>query len=161
MKDDEEVLSTFIKIINDFLIKNKRVIVSDLLFPNGGSVNLAKSLDFKKLTGYAAWNTSSNTLGTSFVSIALAMCGFDNEKNKQFNLERLIDDCYYQTVARRKANERLLEKNINIFSLKENASLGLEIVKEEMAKLNLPFNYKISLPWKRTFECDVEIIKNE
>lgn len=161
IKDDEEVLSTFIKTINDFLIKNKRVIVSDLLFPNGGSVNLAKSLDFKKLTGYAAWNTSSNTLGTSFVSIALAMCGFDNEKNKQFNLERLIDDCYYQTVARRKANERLLEKNINIFSLKENASLGLEIVKEEMAKLNLPFNYKISLPWKRTFECDVEIIKNE
>ena len=35
------------------------------------------------------------------------------------------------------------------------------VTEEEMAKLNLPFNYKISLPWKRTFECDVEIIKNE
>ena len=89
------------------------------------------------------------------------MVKYTNGYKGDFNMERLIDDCYYQTVARRKANERLLEKNINIFSLKENASLGLEIVKEEMAKLNLPFNYKISLPWKRTFECDVEIIKNE
>lgn len=161
----------YFKELNQFIDLNYKVCFVDLLFPNGGSDELLCELNSIP-TIYSAWNTASNSLGSALCHLAVFLAA---ERKKlptkslsdAFTYERILDDCFFQTIVRRKVNQKALAKNINVYNLKEDYELVLEWINMMMIEVvkEYPFldglNYKISLPWKRTFEAEIRLVKEE
>ena len=68
------------------LLKDKNVVLVDLLFPNGGSYELLQDIKYNLLAAYSAWNTASNSLGSALCEIAAVIVCKDkyNENNQKF-----------------------------------------------------------------------------
>jgi hypothetical protein len=150
----------FCETVNDFLMRGKKVVLVDLQFPNGGNPLLLTRIHYPLLAGYSAWNTSSNSLGSAFAQIIMILQGKDNVLNKKFTFERMLDDCVYQTLVRRKVNEDLIEQKINVYQLKEMNDYACQLISVEFNQRQnlfegLPFTF--TLPWKRTFEIELTI----
>jgi hypothetical protein len=154
-----DVYWNFINELNTFLKAGKKVAFVDLLFPNGGSIDILKDIDFNLLSSYSAWNTASNALGTCLCEVASLIANPDH-KGKKFLYERLLDDCIYQYIVRRIVNQKYIKRGINVYNLEEHGKEVLEEIKKEMKNYDSligNFNYKISLPWNRTFESEIII----
>lgn len=154
-KETQAYLSSLNKFLND----EKKVVLVDLMFPNGGSFELLQKIDYHKLWGYSAWNTSSNSLGS-----ALCLCSLngdiDFKQKSKFLYERIMDDCIYQYIVRRKVSEKLIKQNINIYNLANHASLAEEMILSMLKDYDWVINhqnYRIKLPWQRMFEIKLEI----
>lgn len=84
--------------------KSQPVVVADLAMSNGGETDLIKALDkvnaLDKLSGYAGWNTTCNSLGTAIATLVFATLGDNAQATTQFLKERLISDWAYQTEVR-------------------------------------------------------------
>lgn len=148
----------YISELNNFIDSKKNVCFVDLLFPNGGSIDILKDIHYKDLKAYLAWNTSSNSLGSSLGVMASYLNGKNEILNKKFLYERIVDDCIYQGIVRQEVNEVLVKEKINIYSLDNEYERVLYLVNEKMQKyLYLVDNkrYRIILPWKRMFEIDL------
>jgi len=149
----------FINNVNNAIKDKKHVEFVDLLFPNGGSWDVLSSVDYKKLLGYSAWNTSSNSLGSALSTIAVH--AFSGKNMQRFLYERIIDDCLYQTYARRIVNVNLLEKNINVYDMSNLESVealkNINRVLKTLVDKNMQIDFNISLPWARTFEIDIDV----
>ncbi len=138
---------------------DKPYFIADILNANGGDNNFVlsflKNTDLKEFYGYAGWNTTGNTLGSS-ISAAMTYYKAKNPDKKAFKrlqLIRFLDDWAYQ------ANIRNEIRN-NSDNLKNN------IVKEKMVKyeniLSGKFNInqkniKYYFPWNRFFEVGINI----
>ena len=151
----------YINELNSFISEKKKVVLVDLFFPNGGSYELLEDVNYRDLTVYSSWNTASNSLGSALCQIAAVLCNDkENELNKKFVYERVIDDCIYQYFVRRKVNEVLLAQEINIHDLQDNYDYALNLVKEQLKKYEHVIDnqeYDIVLPWKRMFEVEIII----
>jgi len=160
-KKNKEYLQ-YIKELNEFIAQNKRVAFVDLLFPNGGSIDLLKDINFLGLSVYSAWNTASNCLGSCLCEIA-SIYSNPTSTTKKFMIERLLDDCIYQYIVRRIINSKYISKGYNIHNLGDNTQIVLDDIKSEMEKYSPligEFKYNIILPWNRTFEIDIEVEDN-
>ncbi|MCK9536508.1 MAG: DUF4127 family protein [Bacilli bacterium] len=149
----------FIGELNDYLKTEKKVALVDLLFPNGGSPELLKAIDYKALQVYSAWNTASNAMGSALCEIAVLSAN-PKVNHNAFKYNRIMDDCIYQYDIRRKINQDLLADGYNIFDLKEHAAKVLARIAAEMEKYRFLVEnrrFKLSLPWNRTFEIDIEV----
>jgi hypothetical protein len=149
----------FIRKIDALLYSKKPVALVDLLFPNGGSPDLLLDLEFSKLKVYSAWNTASNAMGSALCEIASHLVNPKNPSNK-FRDERFLDDCLYQYTVRRIVNEKYLKLGYNVYDLGNGNDLVLSEIKTLMDHLGGWLgkqNYKITLPWQRTFEAEIEI----
>lgn len=149
----------FINRLNEFLNQNKRVAFLDLLFPNGGSIDILKDIEYHKLSSYSAWNTASNALGSCLCEVA-CIISQPRQKNKKFMYERILDDCLYQYVVRRIVNQEFIAKGYNTNNLGEHTPIVLEKIRSEMKKYDSfvgNFKYQIDLPWNRTFEAEIII----
>lgn len=150
----------YIKYTNDlnFYLNNfPKVSLLDLTFPNGGSLELLEDLNYKKLKGYSAWNTPSNSLGTLLCDM---VCYLVNNDDDNFTKERILDDCIYQYVVRRKVNQKLLKENIDIFYLGEHGDKAIKMIREEFLNYKNFLDIKsfnIHLPWNRTFEIEIDL----
>lgn len=148
--------------------QGKRCYLLDLTHANGGDIPFMRFLNSRlpltELTGYSAWNTASNALGT-----ILAQIGSDllrgNEPPKKFLWERLLDDLLYQSIVRQRFQQALKAAGEDIWNLsdmeKAQATLldcfqEIRPLVDELMGSNMEFTAK--LRWPRIFEIDVTTV---
>ena len=170
-KVERESFEHFLEALETALDAGDSCVVADLAFANGGDLGLVDALLERKLasrlTGYSAWNTAGNTLGTALAMLALYPDHPDEEQEKARRLllwERLTDDAFYQSRFR--------------FRLKKEIGPGLNLAEEELVAAEQllagefhnfaaelwgrlfpedpPIPFRISLPWGRLFEVAIE-----
>ena len=152
----------------------------DTIFTEGV---LKKGL-FKKIYGYACWNTAGNTIGTALpqgilYGVSQAVLNKKAVKKvrkrmdyaqKWFTLNRLLDDYAYHSIVRPMALQKIKEYKWNAFRLSDEQTVIIEaFCKKELERTVLKmakngFNtegVKISklsfdLPWNRIFEAEID-----
>ncbi|OGI20699.1 MAG: hypothetical protein A3B68_09170 [Candidatus Melainabacteria bacterium RIFCSPHIGHO2_02_FULL_34_12] len=137
---------------------NKPFILIDLAYANGSDPQLIEALINSKINwdhcyGYAGWNTCSNSTGSA---LAIGINRWIAEKNSSFNkiafkkclLTRFLDDYAYQAQIRHVGiTEKEINKKIMPHVQAFSKLLGINDIK-----------VKCSLPWKRTFEAEIDVI---
>lgn len=152
--------------IDALLAAGKRVYLLDIARANGGSPPLLRALRHADaLSGYSAWNTASNAMGTLLAQVVSdALRG---ASNRRFFHERLLDDLVYQAALRHALQEQLTTLGEDIFALRDHAraeQLLRELYRQRLPALwplREPPAYAVSLPWDRTFEIKAEIMTTE
>ena len=140
-------------------LPDKPYFIADILNANGSDNSFVKALlekdDLKEFYGYAAWNTTGNTLGST-LSAALTYYGAKKQDKQDFlklQVIRFLDDWAYQANIRAKIRNK-----------KEN--LINNIIKQEIINYeNVIFNKfdikngktEYSFPWNRFFEIEIYI----
>ena len=161
-------LNEFVKEIKEALDRGRKVAVADMAYANGADPDLIPLLkakvDIRKLVSFAAWNTAGNTSGTV---LAQALVPRKNEKiHLESLLSRFIDDYFYQTLVRKEIFKNLREKPVSPADLGEHWAEIEWIVKKDLGEQAdsflrefriSNFEFRISLPWPRIFEVEVEL----
>jgi hypothetical protein len=171
VKVEQESFQHFLDALETALDAGDSCVVADLAFANGGDLGLVDALLERRLasrlTGYSAWNTAGNTLGTALAMLALYPDHPSQQQERARRLllwERFSDDAFYQSRFRfrlkkeigpglnlaeddLKAAERLLCGEFHNFA----ADLWNRLFPEEP-----PIPFRISLPWGRLFEVAIE-----
>ncbi len=157
--EDEQDDSQADEIINYIQNNNiQRFAVADIKKANGADNYLVEKLlpviNLNNLYGYAAWNTTSNTLGT-VISIAKvrfiaeSINEYDENVFKKLMITRFLDDWAYQAnvrqIIRQENNNSLVNEKMEFF---ENKIKDIYNTDNEI-------NY--SYPWNRTFELEVSV----
>lgn len=154
----------FIADIKVELALNKKVVIIDTAYSNGGDPELVKELNdanlLNKIHGYFAWNTSSNTIG---FALALVNASYDMTNTKLVK-KHLLDDFAYQTMTRWNIYKDELDKlNLTYFDL---GSSQAEVIKIERTYINdviskylntLTFDFEHKHPWNRMFEIKMKV----
>ncbi len=139
--------------IKKYLPKDKPYIIADVRFANGSDNAFVEQLFShgrdEKFLGYAAWNTTANTVGsllcmTKYIYNAEQL---DNVAYNKLLATRFLDDWAYQANIRQTLLEPSpINKEIEPYVAKIEDFLGIKIKKSS-------FNY----PWNRLFEIEVDI----
>jgi hypothetical protein len=165
----------FIDDIKRGLGAGKTVAVADVAFVNGADPGfmdeLLKNVQIEKLSSFSAWNTASNSIGSS---LSLALLKFFTKGGRELLpllSERFIDDYLYQTELRQRVKKDLEGRGVSPFDLGEHYPPVDWVVKKELGDLATAFlarhfkklgkgdlKVNISLPWSRIFEVDVDVI---
>jgi len=169
-KFEDTPTDIFINKLRKYLKYKKPVVIADVLYSNGGDpVLISKLIEggyMKYISSYSALNTTSNTIG---FTLSLANLEFlhdiDENHKRELILERILDDCYYQTIVRPHINKKITEKGFLPLNLKENSKYFEREIEDELKKYlekllsdeNYSIKYfKVFLPWARTFEVEME-----
>jgi len=173
-------IAEFAVAIESQLDKGRLVALADVASCNGSDHALMKLLSKKKLLGrltaYAGWNTSGNTLGTVIAHAVIASywngrAGSVPDRVKQasraFLLSRYVEDWGYQTLVRKDVAEKhlpamggdyfrvghILEQVSALITekLQRFCRQYLSDVADEAAIARL----RTDQPWNRMFETDV------
>lgn len=168
---EQDSVEQFLENLEAALDAGDSCVVADLAFANGGDLALVDALLERglaaRLTGYSAWNTAGNTLGTALAMLALYPDHPTPEQEHARRLllwERLTDDAFYQSRFR--------------FRLKKEIGPGLSLDEEDLREAERllgsefhniaaelwsrlfpeepPIPFRISLPWGRLFEVAIE-----
>lgn len=94
-------LPAFVDFLRDSLARGERVSLADIAYPNGAERRLWRlmgGLPLARLSGYAAWNTAGNTLGSAIAMGALPVR--DERGRVEALYSRLVDDALYQGEVR-------------------------------------------------------------
>ncbi|MEG0691470.1 MAG: DUF4127 family protein [Oscillospiraceae bacterium] len=161
----DEKLDTFAKVVFEQVEKGKRVYLLDVAYANGGQGDILRRIhkytNVTKLFGYSAWNTASNALGTILAQIILCQDSDENQ-NRIFTLERLLDDFAYQGVIRKRLEYKLKSLGEDTLNLtdKKRADENLQELMENFIKTEKIFKNEdieviSDLPWPRIFEAKV------
>lgn len=145
--------------------KGKRCHLLDLAYANGGDLDfmrmLNKNLPLSTLSGYSAWNTASNALGTALAQIGTTQTTLS--KQKHFVQERILDDLIYQSTIRPYIQGQLKELGEDIWnihnieranSLLQKAFLHYQPLIEELFQNVVP-PFSVQFRWPRTFEVEI------
>ena len=177
MIDPSRNLHDFIESIKYYLKKGKTVSIADVAVLNGADDYLLQMLKnnqlLDKISAYAGWNTSSNSLGTTIAHTNIlnyyqqnnGLTKEQKEYSKRFLFLRYLEDWGYQHSIRANLTANLDQYGLNYFDLKDKNKLISNKVKESLNKFkdnNLKcFNYDFSveMPWNRMFEVKIEIDK--
>ena len=144
------------------------VLLADVFYANGGDAALLEHLEEQHalfaLQGYAAWNTTGNTLG-----YLLAWCkfylkhGHENPRlQRRLLMERLADDGLYQGHWRQAWCDHYTDPvTLNtcvqgIYTINQRLKSWAEQY-PEIAAMGQPQVKQLSFPWKRFFEVDLQI----
>jgi hypothetical protein len=170
-ESDNTMLDQFMEALEKALDLGDSCVVADLAFANGGDLGLVEALIERglasRLTGYSAWNTAGNTLGTALANLALfpdEPTEAEERARKILLWERLTDDAFYQSRFR--------------FQLKKELGPGLTLADDELHTahrlLSEEFHqfaedlwrrlfpgdpvhqFQVKLPWGRLFEVSIE-----
>ncbi len=155
----------------------KPFMLADVVYANGGDAALLRDPELSeslfKLQGYAAWNTAGNTLGYmlawfKFYLYALSQCEAvaDAEQlevaNRKLLLERIADDGLYQGQWRQEWCQHYTDPvTLNtcvqgIYAFNERFKVWSSH-HEWIAQQGTPQIKRLSFPWKRFFEVDLQI----
>ena len=150
MKVDTEKFSG---ILETFIPKEKPYMIADVRFANGSDNNLVNQLFLhgkdKNFLGYAAWNTSANTVGSllCFAKYAFLAEEFDLKSYNKLLAIRFLDDWAYQANIRQKIAEPC---DINAYAEPYIAKV------EEFLGVKLK-DVSFSFIWNRIFETEVNL----
>ncbi|MEK3806982.1 DUF4127 family protein [Bacillus sp. FSL H8-0547] len=146
-----------------YYLRTKPVAVADLAYANGADPAMMKPLlekvNLLELSGFGAWNTAGNTLGTVVSQACLRHLavkkGLHTERKHQEQLlARAAEDYLYQTVVRQAVRKQIDEENANLEELVKLVSAEfLKTVESFKGETGFYFDVEdIHLPWNRTFE---------
>ena len=160
----------FIQQLNSLIDNKYKISLADISYSNGADNGFmhyfANGGRLNNLFAYNGWNTADNTVG---FAISQGILALDTPREKLDNIirQRLIDDWYYQSNARRKVSDLLDQHSRE--NLKYSLGSAEKPVLEEVTKdCNTLANqytftkntkFKLSFPWNRLFEIDVKISK--
>ena len=142
--------------------------IADINNANGADGNLTEKLMNEKLKigallGYSAYNTSANTIGSSVcialnTALALKYGHFNEAAFKKLMAIRFLDDWAYQANIRKAVRagnpdfETALCEHISDF----------HVFEEKISKfLDYKFEADYSLPWKRSFEIEINLTRKD
>ena len=167
----ERTLIAYVLGVQDCLDAGKIVTIADIAYANGADQELVALLDamgiLPRLQGYAGWNTSSNTLGTSIAMGAHALLEGVTPEHRSFMALRLVEDAGYCGFVRGDVNANdLPQRGLNWFDA--GGARG-EITQIIRTKLEAYVQEKLQsvakhividdvwMPWKRMFEVGLDI----
>ncbi len=152
--------------LGKMLEKGTNISLADVAFSNGGDNGFMNEMSLRgftdKLSAYNGWNTADNTVG---FAIAQGMLAPRIAKEKQLMLmrERILDDWYYQSNARRLITDELEKNKKSAYKYTLNEMMP-KIKKQALDIISrLAVNYDITagtkfdvvFPWNRLFEVDI------
>jgi len=144
-------------------LPEKKFMVADVRFANGADDEflaklMGQGLDFEKLYGYSAWNTSANTLGSLICACVVRFFAekYNEKAFKELQLVRFLDDWAYQAKVRQALKK--LSKEPNLFHLR-TLMLAFENQLKEHIKMNFKVDY--NFPWGRFFEIEVTVCESK
>ncbi len=137
---------------------DKPYFVADILNANGADNDfvenfLKKGFDFEKFYGYAAWNTTGNTLGSVICAALMRELSVNTDLDafKRLQMTRFLDDWAYQANVRQEVkkisdvpNERLVKSAMKQYEM---------LLDQKM--LTSFYDIKYKFPWDRFFEIEV------
>ena len=162
----------YIANLGKMLERGVNISLADVAFSNGGDNGFMNEMSLRgytdKLSAYNGWNTADNTIG---FAISQGMLAPKIEKEKQLMLmrERVLDDWYYQSNARRLITDELEKAKKTEFKYSLNDMMP-KVRKQAFDIMNrLAANYDITagtkfdvvFPWNRLFEVDIVKLKQE
>ena len=162
----------YIANLGKMLERGVNISLADVAFSNGGDNGFMNEMSLRgytdKLSAYNGWNTADNTIG---FAISQGMLAPKIEKEKQLMLmrERVLDDWYYQSNARRLITDELEKVKKTEFKYTLNDMMP-KVRKQAFDIMNrLAANYDITagtkfdvvFPWNRLFEVDIVKLKQE
>lgn len=158
----------------------KVVTVADNAYANGGDLDLIRILDadhlLMDLQGYAGWNTNANTMGCA---IAMGVCAFlygeqglfpdpaSETQRRNFLISRYLEDACYQADVRQCVTKKIPPLGFDYFFTGEEegevrdlilAELQIRIETELSSLADRIQIRRLTLPWKRMFEIDLEAL---
>ena len=158
-KQGELVLGMPAKCANsEYFIPKCNYFVADIMNANGADNGFVKylldNLPDEHFFGYSGWNTTGNTLGSA-IACAVVKLGAEKCDREMFNkvqITRFLDDWGYQANVR--GVLRFRRRSLDLALLKSE----MEKYEEKIKKLfRGKYNIEYSLPWKRSFEIEIEI----
>lgn len=162
-------LIEYVEVANYGLSLNKKVIIADVAYANGGDLNLLKLLRQKgilyKVSAYAGWNTSSNTLGTCIPQGILDFLYPNRQSNIDFLALRYVEDFGYCSIVRKQIAERLTTPTHYFLLDGKKGSVVSKIkqalesfTKEQLNDMTHQIVIdEIYSPWNRMFETGLEV----
>lgn len=162
----------YIANLGKMLERGVNISLADVAFSNGGDNGFMNEMSLRgytdKLSAYNGWNTADNTIG---FAISQGMLAPKIEKEKQLMLmrERVLDDWYYQSNARRLITDELEKAKKTEYKYTLNDMMP-KVRKQAFDIMNrLAANYDITagtkfdvmFPWNRLFEVDIVKLKQE
>ncbi|MGM9529456.1 MAG: DUF4127 family protein [Phascolarctobacterium sp.] len=160
----------FVGELEQLLRANTPVSLADISYSNGGDNGfmdlLARSPAASRLAAYNGWNTADNAVGYAIAQGLLAPA-MDAAHRSRLMRQRLIDDWYYQSNARRQVADELEKHNREDmkYELLEAQAPVLEYVTKKCQRMAQKYpwtkgsHFKLSFPWDRLFEVEVQLKK--
>ncbi len=155
----------FANLVESYVAQGYSVGVADINYTNGSDNALMKILHDKnllyKLKSYSGWNTATNSSGFALATGILALSMNENAKDRLLT-RRYLDDWAYQANIRTIVGCQLDPVHYYQFDGERDWVEAEEtLLMQEFAKKILPpFEYlsglKVSNPWNRMFECEIE-----
>ena len=151
-KQGEIVMEIYTEPFNGKWIEpNTPYMIADVRFANGADNNFTgqifKSGLHENFYGYAAWNTSANSLGSLICAAKIKFLAqiYDDAAFKKFQTVRFLDDWAYQANVR--------QTKPDVITIKDRMSV---FEKEVFEKLDISANLSYKFPWNRLFDVEVE-----
>lgn len=171
--DSYRNLRDFVDRIEEYVKHNKKCIIADIAFSNGGDTELIAMMDelklLDKIHAYAGWNTACNSLGSA---LSAGIIGSDtcNQYNRvRYIIYRLLEDWGYQAIVRQNTIKDVLPKlnaSYYDFNGKEDRicySICEQLQQIWQREIQYSFrDWKVSLervftPWHRMFEIGIDL----
>ena len=160
----------FVGLIGKQLQAGRSVSLADISYSNGADNGfmqlLSNSGELERLTAYNGWNTGDNAVGYAIAQGLIAR-DMSSEARNLLLRQRLIDDWFYQSNARRNVSDELEKHNRE--DLKYDLATEEKVILQQVTAdcqrmvndcpLTKGTKFSLSFPWKRLFEVDVEIKK--
>ena len=164
----ERNMAGMIDLMKDCLEEGKTVSILDNAYANGGELHLIRMLNDNDLLmaidGYAGWNTSANSLGTALAEAVVGYYYGKTKENRDFLIERYIEDVGYCSVVRHSVSEKLPD-GMDYFDVKEERGWVAKKVEEELKNFvesylssikHSAMIHTVRMPWRRMFEIELD-----
>ena len=161
---------SFASAIANQLNAGKQVSLADISYSNGADNGfmqlLAQSDILQGLAAYNGWNTADNAVGYAISQGIMAQAMTEQQRSLLVR-QRLIDDWFYQSNARRYISNELSRHSREDlkYALGEAEKPVLQYVNKECSAWAKKYNatknsqFKLTFPWRRLFEVNVEMKK--
>ena len=157
-EDEKKEICPEQKIIDFISNSEQNYMIADIKKANGADNTLIEKF-FQtfyndNFYGYAAWNTTGNTLGTVIATglikyLAIKLGKYNSEAFKKAQFVRFLDDWGYQANVRKLLRQQNSTENV------------AELMQPFYEKISDYLNYKkpisYEFPWNRTFEIKIKL----
>ncbi len=148
----------------------RQVSLADISYSNGADNGfmdyLAQNGIPQRLAAYNGWNTADNAVGYAIAQGIMSLVTPERERGLLLR-QRLIDDWFYQSNARRYVSDEISKHNREDLKYDLGAAEKpvLQNINKECAALAKKYSatqgskFSLTFPWRRLFEVNVEMKK--